>query len=573
MHPLDLVVLLLYLLGLVGVGVYFYQRNKNSSDMFNAGGQSPWWVSGLSAFMTMFSAGTFVVWGGIAFRYGAVAIAISMCYGIAAFIAGRLLAGRWKRLGVESATEYLGLRFGPSIVQFMTWLQGLVGLFTLGGTLYALAVVVAALIQLPPGSPLADPATGRLSVDYLSLALCAVVIVVTMVGGLWAVLMTDVLQFIVLSVSVAVVVPLIIEAAGGWTAFVAAAPEGFFAPVAADFTWVFLTLWVVVHAFKIGGEWAFVQRFTCVPNARSAQRAAYLFGVMYLVSPIFWMLPPMVYRVVNPTANPEDAYILACRHVLPPGLVGLMIAAMVPATMSTATTLLNVYAGAFTTEVYRRLLRQAADPAREVFVGRMITVILGLITVAGTLLIPRLGTLTNFIITLTSLITGPFVLPSIWGLFSRRLSLAAVWWITLGSLATGLLVKFGLLGSGFLTATGWGAELAALLAAHQRVTDLCLGTLPPLLLLAGFELLQRRTDPGWDRIEATRARYVERAQALQSPVPANLCAVSLLWLALVLGGVALIDVSHLPLIGGAAAALAALAAAIALVANRRRSPS
>ena len=64
MHLTDWIVLVCYLAGTVFVGVFLGRMVKNSSDMFSAGGQSPWWISGLSAFMTMFSANTFVVWGG-----------------------------------------------------------------------------------------------------------------------------------------------------------------------------------------------------------------------------------------------------------------------------------------------------------------------------------------------------------------------------------------------------------------------------------------------------------------------------------------------------------------------------
>ena len=73
--------LAVYLAGTLGLGIFFYFRNKTSEDMFSAGGQSPWWVSGLSSFMTVFSAATFVVWGGIAYKYGVVALSINMCYG------------------------------------------------------------------------------------------------------------------------------------------------------------------------------------------------------------------------------------------------------------------------------------------------------------------------------------------------------------------------------------------------------------------------------------------------------------------------------------------------------------
>ena len=78
----------------------------------------------------------------------------------------------------------------------------------------------------------------------------------------------------------------------------------------------------------IGGEWAFVQRYLCVSTQASAKKVAWLFGALYLTTPLLWMIPPMVFRTIQPNADPEQAYILACQAVLPAGALGLMLAAM-----------------------------------------------------------------------------------------------------------------------------------------------------------------------------------------------------------------------------------------------------
>src|SRR5699024_6998898 len=343
MNELDLIVIAIYMAGLIGMGAIF-ARMDNVREMFAAGGKSPWWLSGLSAFMTTFSAGTFVVWGGIAYQNGLVAVFILLVIGLAAVLVGRFLADRWKSFGYDSAAEFIEDRFGRSLVQFYTWLQGTVGLFTMGGAVYALSVIVTALIPLPEGHLLVNPETGHFSVTIASLMICVVIIAIATGGGLWAVLMTDALQFIILSVSVLFVVPLIISHIGGPEEFIAAAPEDFFSPVSGEFTWWFLAGWCLVFCFKLGGEWAYVQRFACVPTGKDARKSYYLFGVLYLVSPLIWMLPPMAYRVIEPGANYEQAYILASQAVLPAGMLGLMVSAMCSATASMATTQLNVYA-------------------------------------------------------------------------------------------------------------------------------------------------------------------------------------------------------------------------------------
>ena len=70
MASFDYTTVILYILGLFAISWITSKRITDQKDMFSAGRQSPWWVSGLSGFMTMFSASTFVVWGGIAYRLG-----------------------------------------------------------------------------------------------------------------------------------------------------------------------------------------------------------------------------------------------------------------------------------------------------------------------------------------------------------------------------------------------------------------------------------------------------------------------------------------------------------------------
>ncbi len=334
MQPIDYTVLTIYLVGIFLLGIALSKKNKSSEDMFSASGESPWWTSGLSAFMTMFSAGTFVVWGGIAYKYGLVAVTINLCYGVAAIAVGYTVAGRWKKLGVKTPAEFIQLRFGPSAVKFYTWSMMAVNIIGAGVALYALSKIMVALMPMPEGSLFAD-ATGHFSVQWAILIAGVVIIIYTMMGGLWAVLMTDVLQFIVLNLAVLFVIPLIWALAGGLEGFTGNAPEGFFNFAQENkFTWFFMLGWVLIHFFKIGAEWAFAQRFICVPTAKDARKSTYLFGILYLVSPIFWLLPPMIYRTINPNAEPEQAYILACQAVLPIGMLGLMVAAMFSATAS-----------------------------------------------------------------------------------------------------------------------------------------------------------------------------------------------------------------------------------------------
>src|SRR5690606_23797551 len=136
----------------------------------------------------------------------------------------------------------------------------------------------------------------------------AVTFVYTALGGFLAVIMTDVVQFAVLIAMVIIMVPLSFESVGGIDEFVARAPEGFFSLFSDQYSWGWMVLWFFLNICMIGGDWAFVQRYISVPTVRDAKRSAYLVGILYFVTPILWYIPAMVYRVINPESNPEQAY-------------------------------------------------------------------------------------------------------------------------------------------------------------------------------------------------------------------------------------------------------------------------
>lgn len=497
---IDYFVLVAYLLGVFLVGLCLSFKNESSEDMFAAGGESPWWASGLSAFMTMFSAGTFVVWGGIAYKYGMVAVAINLCYGIAAIIVGYFVAGHWKRLGVNTPAQFIELRFGKAAVQFYTWAMMVFRIVGVAVSLYALSVVLVAMMPLAEGNPLRDPATGNLSITWAVTIFGGIVVIYTMAGGLWAVLMTDVLQFIVLNLAVLFIVPLSFSEVGGVTGFIDKAPAGFFALTNDKYTMFFMFGWVMIHFFMIGAEWAFAQRFICVPSEKEARKSTYLFGILYLVSPLLWLLPPMIYRVIDPSADPQEAYILACRAVLPAGMLGLMVAAMFSATASMVSSQLNVFAGVLTDEFYRRMFRPEASAKHLVNVGRVLTIALGSLLILVSLAIPYLGGAEKVVVSITSLMVGPLLSPTIWGLFTKKVDIKAIW-LTVGiSFALGVIFKIGLAKEGFLLSEAT-TDLVNWISANGKTVDLLIGVIIPVIVLITMDRLTGTISAGWINVE------------------------------------------------------------------------
>src|SRR5690606_12605905 len=132
-----------------------------------------------------------------------------------------------------------------------------------------------------------------------------------------------------------------LDRVGGTTAFIDNAPPDFFNALNGEYTFWFVVAFTGYHIFYIGGNWTFVQRYTSVDSPKSASKVAYLFAALYLISPVIWMLPPMIYKVIDPSLqglDTENAYLQICELVLPPGLMGLMLTGMYFSTSATANT-------------------------------------------------------------------------------------------------------------------------------------------------------------------------------------------------------------------------------------------
>lgn len=560
----DYLVLAFYLLGMFAVGVGLSVKVKNSKDLFTAGEQSPWWAAGLSGFMTMFSAGTFVVWGGLAYRLGIVAVVINLTYGIAAILVGLFLAGRWKRLGVATPAQFIELRYGRAALHFYIWSMMLYRMVGVGVSLYSLAVLVVPLMPLDDSHVFSDPSTGHLSRTWAILIFGTIVVTYTMVGGLWAVLMTDVLQFIVLNLSVLFMVPLILEETGGIRGFIANAPPSFFQPTADDYTWFFMAGWCAIHFFMIGAEWAFAQRYICVPSEKDARKSAFLFGALYLVSPILWLLPPLAWREIHPipaTATPADvnalaeqAYILACRHVLPSGMIGLMIAAMFSATASTVSSQLNVFASVLTEDIYAKR-RPSKTDADLLWVGRAFSFVLGAAVIGVAIAVPLLGGAEKVIIAMTSLVVTPLLAPAVWGMLNGTVGQSAVWCTAAVCIGVGSLVEFG-----------WHDRLVA----SGKALEILTGVVLPIAVLTVISMLSRRRAPGWTRIEesaetALTSRLVSPSMSFD-PAPAYLVSASVAACSLTMAVLVLANEEHRGTLAGFATALAVLAALISAAA-------
>ncbi len=437
---LDYGAIAAYFVGLVAISLLVKGKIRNSSDMFIAGRNSSWWLSGVSSYMTVFSASTFVVWGGVAYKSGLVAAVVGYMFAVAAVPVGLWIAGRWRKMRIDSPGEYLAIRFGKSTVNFYT-IAGIVGRGVHTATaLYAVSIILSAL-------------TG-LNIWIAILILGTVTLIYTVIGGFLAVLLTDFVQFAVLLAVVLFLVPLSFKEVGGVQVFLDNARQipGFLSGTSQTYTWLWLVLWAVLNVAYLGGDFPFVQRYISVPTRKDAQKSIFLVGALYILTPLLWYLPAMIYRVLVPgpgmdvdpaamTTLGESAYVEMGKRVLMNGMLGIMLAAMLSATMSMVSGTLNVYANVFTCDIWGARHKNAAE-SDKIRAGRVFTLVFGLAITAGAMLIPFAGGAEKVVVTILTMILCPLYIPSLWGIFSRRLTGKQLMIAMLASWAVGFTARF-----------------------------------------------------------------------------------------------------------------------------------
>jgi len=492
MTSIDYIVIALFSLMILLIGLSF--SKKSGSDMrsfFAAGGAVPWWINSLSLFMGFVSAGTFVVWGSIAYSSGWVAISIQWAMSIAGLLTGIFIAPKWHKTKSLTAAEYITNRLGIKTQKTYSYIYLGIMVFMTAVYLYAVAVI----LQVATGIPL-----------YWCIGLLGtIVILYTTLGGLWAVVVTDVLQFVILTSAALIVLPLSFEKVGGISGFVSSIDahqiEGFFNFTDNKYTVSFILGFLFYNFFYLSGQWSFVQRYTSVATPKESKKVGIMFGLLYIVSPLIWMLPPMIYRAINPDLvglQSEEAYMLMCKTVLPSGMLGLIIISLIFATNSSVQGVLNISAGVITNDLYKNIYPKSTEKVL-MRIAKLATVFFGLVAILMAMMVPFMGGATNVVLSVASITGGAMYFPLIWTLFAKKQNSYTVLGATILSLAISLGFKFL-----FPAITG---------NSLSRATEMVVGVLVPVSIIVLFEI--------WLRLKNSPATEFENYQLYLSVKASN----------------------------------------------------
>jgi solute:Na+ symporter, SSS family len=391
-----------FLLNLV-IGVYYARRARGSTDEFFLSGRNvPWWLAGTSMVATTFAADTPLVVTGMVARYGIAGNWLWWNMAASGMLTVFVYARLWRRAGVMTDVEFAELRYAGRPAAFLRGFRALylgipINCIVMGWVNLAMMKILQVTLGLDQRGAL-----------WALLAMLLFTAFYTTLAGLWGVLVTDLVQFVLKMGMVVALAYYSVRAVGGLDALEtkiraldAAAGTGsrltFFPST--DSAWMpavtlFVYLGVIWWASwypgaEPGGGGYVAQRIFSARTERDGLFATLWFNIAhYAVRPWPWILTALASLVLYPTlADKESGYVrtLMDPAVFPPALRGIMLAAFAAAYMSTIGTQLNWGASYVVNDCYRRFIRRDGSEREYVTVSQAVTIALMLMSIYVTL--------------------------------------------------------------------------------------------------------------------------------------------------------------------------------------------
>jgi len=421
---LDVFVIAAFFALNLAIGIYYASRTKNVGEFFLSGRKAPWWLTGTSMVATTFAVDTPLAVTGFVAANGIAGNWLWWNMAASGLLTVFFFAALWRRSGVLTDVEFIELRYGGKPA---TWLRGvravyqgvLVNTIIMGWVNLAMVKVLSLTLHVPTMLAL-----------YVCLVLTAAYVTI---GGLWSVLVTDMLQFIV-KMSMAIVLAVaavaavggiialkeklaVVDAAhhaagsGSVLAFFPTGDAGWM-PLTTFLVFIGVSWWASSYpGAEPGGGSYIAQRIFASKDEKNAVLATLYFNVAhYALRPWPWILVALCALVLYPhgvigqdgKVDPELGYVQTLVDHLPPSLRGLMLAGFAAAYMSTIGTQLNLGASYLTNDLYRRFVRPAATEKHYVAISRVMTGVCLVLAAAITPLMHSVGDAWKYMLTMTA---------------------------------------------------------------------------------------------------------------------------------------------------------------------------
>ncbi len=405
--PIDWLLIAGYFALSFGIAVYYFRRaGRNTSEFFLSGRNMPWWLAGTSMVATTFAADTPLAVTELVAQNGIAGNWLWWNFAFGGILTVFFFARLWRRSGVLTDVEFVEMRYdgkaaavlrGVKAIYFGLVLNGII----IGWVALAMETVIDILF---PGLTVFGRESFHILGAEIGASLVVVVLLMLLVGvysllsGLWGVVVTDAFQFVIAIAGSIILAAFVLDMpeVGGMTGLMAALPESTFRMLptlgnaaeggavlaltaASFFAYVGVQWWSSWYpGAEPGGGGYIAQRMMSAKDEKHSLLATLWFTVAhYCLRPWPWIIVALAALVLYPGLDdPREGFVLAMRDVLPPGLLGLMIAAFLAAFMSTLSTQLNWGASYLVNDFWKRFVKPNAGEKHYVLVSRVLTFVL-----------------------------------------------------------------------------------------------------------------------------------------------------------------------------------------------------
>ena len=434
-----------YFLLIASIGFAFKGMAKRStSDYFRGGGRMLWWMVGSTAFMAQFSAWTFTGAAGKAFADGFAVCLVFLANTFSYFCGWLYFSHRFRQMRVDTPTEAIRRRFGHQNESFFSWALIVFSLINAGIWLNALGVFTSAVFA-------AD-----ISITIVVTGLT--VLFVSVISGAWGVVASDFLQTLVVAVVSVACAGVALVKVGGPVELVTNFPAGFVMGPDMNYglllvgTFVFFLAKQLITIMNLNDSF----RFLNAKDSENARKAALLAMCLMALGSVIWFIPPWASAILYPdaaAAYPElgnkagDAvYLVFARNAMPAGTVGLLLAGLFAASMSSMDSALNKNSGIFVRSVYEPYLQKrnrSVDDQHLLTVSRGLSFLSGIAVIFMALFFKSLKELSLFdlMMSVSTMIQVPLLIPLILGIFLKKTPTWAPWATVVLGLAVSWFMK------------------------------------------------------------------------------------------------------------------------------------
>ncbi|SMC87323.1 sodium:solute symporter family transporter [Pedobacter nyackensis] len=361
----DYIVLGTYILVLLIIGFFMNKKGPAGEDIFLGGRSLKWWQIGFSMFSANAGPMMLIGFAGIGFSHGMVGANFEWLAWIFLLMLSVIFLPYYLKSGISTIPQFLLIRFGKRSYTFLI-AYSLVSVLVvwLGSALYAGGLLISSIFGVSIYLPI--------------IIIAAIATSFTATGGLKAVVRTSIFQSLIIIVSSVFLVFLGLKEIGGLDAFIAKTPKNYwklFLPSDnVEYSWIAIVLGYPVAAIYYWcADQTIVQKVLAAQDLKQGQYGTVFIAVLKIIMPVIFIIPGiMCYVLFRESARADNAYIVMVTKLMPHGLLGLAVAALIAALIDTVSSSLNSFCTVFTLDLVPLFKEQ--DKAQQIRMGKWITV-------------------------------------------------------------------------------------------------------------------------------------------------------------------------------------------------------